>query len=281
MAAVTLQPADAGASLIPPRAAPPGVSAPGLGRNFLITLAGNALYAACQWGILVILAKLGSPEIVGKYALAMAICSPIILFSNLQLREIQATDARRDYGFGDYLALRILCTAVALATIVAITAIFHIERETAAVVMFVALAKALDSISDVVFGLLQQREHMTPVAGTLAANGVASLIASGVAMWLTASVVWAAAMSAGGSAVAVAVAWAYTWRAVGAPREMCPTWHPATLLRLTVLSSPLGIVALLISLNRNMPLYFVERHLGPHGLGVYAAMAYLIRPGLP
>jgi O-antigen/teichoic acid export membrane protein len=145
--------------------------------------------------------------------------------------------------------------------------------------MFVALAKALDSISDVLFGLLQQRERMAPVGGTLAANGVASLVATAVALWMTRSVVWAAAMSAVGSAVAVAVAWAYTSRAVGAWREMCPTWHPARLLRLIVLSLPLGIVALLITLNANMPRYFVERHFGRHDLGIYAAMAYLIMVG--
>jgi O-antigen/teichoic acid export membrane protein len=279
MTAVTVQPADASAAMIPPPAAPPGAAVRSLRRNFLLTLAGNVLYAACQWGILVVLARLGSPAIVGKYALAMAVCSPVILFSNLQLREIQATDARRDYGFGDYLSLRILCTVAALPAIVAITAIFHAERETAAVVMFVALAKALDSISDVLFGLLQQRERMAPVGGTLAANGVASLVATAVALWMTRSVVWAAAMSAVGSAVAVAVAWACTSRAVGAWREMCPTWHPARLLRLIVLSFPLGIVALLITLNANMPRYFVERHFGHHDLGIYAAMAYLMMVG--
>jgi hypothetical protein len=34
--------------------------------NFLWTLAGNVVYAACQWGILVALAKLGTPQMVGR-----------------------------------------------------------------------------------------------------------------------------------------------------------------------------------------------------------------------
>jgi O-antigen/teichoic acid export membrane protein len=229
--------------------------------------------------MLVVLAKLGSPQVVGKYALALAVCSPIILFSNLQLREFQATDARRDYAFGDYLALRIVCTVLALTVIVGVAALFHAEPQTAAVILFVALAKAFDSISDVVFGLLQQREQMAPVAGTLAANGVASLIATGVALWLTHSVVWAAGMSAAGSAVAVAVAWAYTARLVGTSADMRPRWHGAVLWRLTALSFPLGVVALLVSLNTNMPRYFVERHFGEYTLGIYAAMAYLIMAG--
>jgi hypothetical protein len=36
--------------------------------NFSWALAGNIIYAACQWGMLSVLAKLGSPEMVGLFA---------------------------------------------------------------------------------------------------------------------------------------------------------------------------------------------------------------------
>ena len=35
--------------------------------NFLWTLGGNVVYAASQWGILVVLAKLGTPQMVGEF----------------------------------------------------------------------------------------------------------------------------------------------------------------------------------------------------------------------
>src|SRR5688500_18644573 len=65
--------------------------------NFAWTLTGNIGYAACQWGMLVLLAKMGSTEMVGQFALALAILTPILGFTNLQLRSVQATDARRDF----------------------------------------------------------------------------------------------------------------------------------------------------------------------------------------
>ena len=44
-----------------------------LRRNFSWTFAGNAVYAACQWGMLVVLAKLGSPEMIGQFTLGLAV----------------------------------------------------------------------------------------------------------------------------------------------------------------------------------------------------------------
>jgi hypothetical protein len=47
--------------------------------NFLWTLSGNVVYAACQWGMLVVLAKLGTHQMVGEFALALAITAPIVV----------------------------------------------------------------------------------------------------------------------------------------------------------------------------------------------------------
>ena len=81
--------------------------------NFSWTLAGNVAYAASQWAMLVVLAKLGTAEKVGQFVLGLAVTAPVMLFSSLKLRSVQATDARGDFHFGDYFALRLLCTALA------------------------------------------------------------------------------------------------------------------------------------------------------------------------
>ena len=68
--------------------------------GFAWVLSGNILYSACQWFIVLLLAKLGSPEQVGLYALGMAVSAPIVLFANLQLRTLLATDVTHQFGFG-------------------------------------------------------------------------------------------------------------------------------------------------------------------------------------
>ena len=136
--------------VLPP---PRGLS---LRENFSWTFAGNVVYAASQWGLLVALAKLGSPEMVGRFSLGLAIAAPVMMLTNLQLRGVQATDARRQYRFGHYLALRLVMTTAALAVIAAISCLAGYSFEAAAVVVIVGVAKASESVSDVYHGLLQQ-----------------------------------------------------------------------------------------------------------------------------
>src|SRR5271166_684261 len=94
----------------------PEVSALPLRVSFSWTLAGNVIYAACQFGMLSVLAKLGSPSMVGQYALGLAITAPVFMLTNLQLRGVQATDARHEFEFADYFTLRL--TATLLGTLV-------------------------------------------------------------------------------------------------------------------------------------------------------------------
>jgi O-antigen/teichoic acid export membrane protein len=70
--------------------------------NFSWALAGNVVYAGCQWGMLMVLAKLGSTEMVGRFALGLAITAPVITFVKFDLRAIQATDIQGIYSFRDY-----------------------------------------------------------------------------------------------------------------------------------------------------------------------------------
>ncbi|MHB8765320.1 MAG: lipopolysaccharide biosynthesis protein [Deferrisomatales bacterium] len=251
----------------------------GLRRNFAWTFAGNLVYALCQWGMLVVLAKMGSTAMVGQFALGLAVAAPVMLFSGLQLRGVQATDARGEYDFGDYLGLRLMTTGLGLGVVAAVAWWASPDGATALVILAVGGAKAVEAVSDVVHGLLQQRERMDRIAASLAVKGIASLAALGVAVALTRSAAWGAvAMAATWAAVLVLIdlpnaRWALGGRA---PR---PRLDPATAWRLTKLALPLGAVMGLLSLNTNLPRYFIQAHLGPADLGVFAALAYLMVAG--
>ena len=57
---------------------------------------------------------------------------------------------------------------------------------------------------------------------------------------------------------------------------MRPNWNPKTLWQLARLSLPLGCMMMLVSLNVNIPRYFVQGHLGERQLGFFVAVAYLM-----
>lgn len=296
-----------------------------LRRNFSWTFTGNLVYAASQWGMLVLLAKLGSPEMVGQFTLGLAVTAPVIMFTNLQLRAIQATDAKHQYVFADYLGLRLVGTGLALLIIAGITLKAGYRWETSLVILAIALAKAFESVSDVFYGLIQQHERMDRIAIALMIKGPLSLLFLGLGVHLTGSVL--------GGAVGLAVAWAivliacdtrngalilknfpkaetdnfsgtqslrseveehseltenYTHQPTltspekGAEKkhnQLLPRWHLPTLGKLIWLALPLGFVMMLISLNTNIPRYFIERYLGERQLGIFGAISYLMVAG--
>src|SRR5208282_5174062 len=240
--------------------------------NFSWTFAGNVVYAGCQWGMLMILAKLGSPERVGQFALGLAVTAPIIMFCNLQLRAIQATDARHEYRFGHYLALRLATTALALLVIAGFACGYRLE--TALVIMAVGLAKGFESLSDVVYGLLQAHERMDRIALSMMIRGPLSLLALGITVYISGSIVW--------GTLALAGVWGLLLIAYDIPNGVrwldkgetfVPRWDLPSLARLAWLALPLGIVMMLISLNSNIPRYFIEHYRGERELGIFAALA--------
>ncbi|NWF78900.1 MAG: oligosaccharide flippase family protein [Chloroflexi bacterium] len=254
--------------------------------NFSWTFAGNIVFAACQWGMLIVLAKIGSPELVGQFALASAITVPVLMLTNMQLRDIQATDARREYPFKDYLGLRLLTTMLALLFIAGTVLVLGYRGETALVIMTFGLFKAAEAISDIVFGLLQQHERMDRVAQSLIIKGLLSLIALGSVVYLTGSLF----LGVLGLAVAwLAVIVLFDLRSLAlilgdtvptGARIPRPRWHRPNLLALTRLALPMGLVMMLISLATSIPRFFVGRYLGEHTLGIFAALTYLQVAGM-
>ena len=255
-------------------AAPPSSDrALGLRGNFIWTLAGNLVYAATQWGLLVVIAKLGAPELVGQFALGLAVCAPIFFLSRLALRPVQATDARREYQFGHYLALRIVTVPVALALVAIIVLTVDYRPEVTWVILAVAIAKAAESLSDPFYGAFQQRERMDHISKSMIAKGLLALVGFTLVFRLTGNLVW--------SVAAIAVAWAtvlvlYDFRGASlfgfATRAV---WEPRVLFALARLALPVGMAAMLLSLNTNIPRYYIERFLNERELGIYAAAAYV------
>jgi O-antigen/teichoic acid export membrane protein len=266
-----------------------------LRRNFSWTLIGNLVYAASQWGMLVVLAKLGNLEMVGQFTLGLAITAPIITFTNLQLRGLQATDALEQYSFGHYFGLRIISTGLALVIIGAIALFSGYPWTTALIILLIGISKSIEAISDVFYGLLQQHERMDRIAVSLMIKGPLSLLLLTLGIYFTGTLWW--------GILGLIVAWLLVLiisdvrssvlllrhlRTTQRDRQttvsnlsyaMSPKWQPKVLLSLISLALPMGIVMLFVSLNVNIPRYFLEQRLGMEDLGIFAAISYLMVAG--
>jgi O-antigen/teichoic acid export membrane protein len=244
--------------------------------SFSWTLAGNAVYAVTQFGIISVLAKMGNASIVGQYALALAISAPVFMLTNLQLRAVQATDARNEFKFADYLTLRGIATVLGILVILGIVAFSRYDAGTKTVIVLVTMAKAIETIADVIAGQLQKFECLDKVARALMLRGVASLATFATAFWLTRNLATAIyAQAATWTATVALYDFRIVARLLGAhPQFFHFGWK--TLKSLILVSWPLGLVMTLISLNINIPRYILERKLGTSELGIFASCAYLL-----
>jgi O-antigen/teichoic acid export membrane protein len=253
----------------------PRVRALSLGPIASWGLFGSVTYAGCQWAMLVVLAKLGSVEMLGQFALGFAVAAPVFLLTNLSLREVLATDARAEHAFGDYLALRLIATSAGLLAIAGVAGLVGYRGQTRAVILLVGVVKAIETVSDVFYGLMQRHERMNLIAGSIVLRGVLSVLGLAVGVYLSGSVLW--------GLVLVAVVWALVLATYDVPEgarvlgtTVRPRWVRVDLGRLMRLSLPLGVTAMLISLSATIPRYFVERSRGESELGAFVAMAYLM-----
>ena len=247
-----------------------------LRKNFIWTLFGNFSYGFAQWGILIITAKFCTPEVVGRFSLALAVTAPVIMFANLNLRGVLATDATRRYHFRDYLTLRLIMLSAALLVITAITTAAGYEIELAAVILIVGLAKVFESLSDVFYGLQQQSERMDRISISLTIKAIASLLAFGTGVYISNGILW--------GVINLALTWVGLLFLIDIPSAartsdqhgLWPQWNPSNLKTLTWLALPLGIATLLNSLLTNIPRYFIAWNLGERELGIFSAMAYVM-----
>jgi O-antigen/teichoic acid export membrane protein len=245
--------------------------------NFAWALAGNLVYAISQWGIIVALAKFGNVLMVGQFSLGLAIVTPVLMFSNFDLRAVQATDARRQYRFADYLYLRGGLTLAGLAAIAAIVWFGRCGGRTGAVILAVALAKSVETLSDIHYGLFQLNDRLDQTGQSMMLRGVLSVMAISAGLYFTGDVFWGCI---GIAAVWMGVLLLFDFRRgrgiVAQTEGLCGVLPAESRQksRLLILALPLGLVTTLAAINLHMPRYFIEATLGARPLGIFSAMAY-------
>ena len=256
--------------------------------NFSWTFMANVILAASQAGVLGILITLGTSEMTGLFYLGLTMVTPTLLFTDLSLRAVQATDSRQDYDFRDYFGLRLAMTTIAIP-VIGIWAIIYCGGNVYEIgaILVIALSKGSESIADVIFGALQQRERMDRVAISVILRAIGSVVAVGIVFFITRELILAVA-----AMLAVRLLLLVYYDIPNASwlngrscenNEKKPNWlaiRPRfclrTMRKLAWLSAPLALVSVLIALNATIPRLFLDSYHGKTSLAVFATLAYLI-----
>jgi O-antigen/teichoic acid export membrane protein len=245
-------------------------------RSLSWTLFGELSFALSQWLALMVLAKLGSAEALGRYSLGLAVATPIVLFANLHLRPIYVVDVRSRWGFADFLGLRSLLLPLALILVAGVCVVRDWPWETAAVVMLIAVVRVSEGASDIYYARAQRAETMNPIGISRALRGVLSiaLLAGGLAL---ADDVVALALVAAAMVLHTLLYDRRKAAAIEIPGDpsgtsMHPRFRGEALRSLFSEALPIGVAAALLALTANVPAYVLEQRHGLAAVGILAAV---------
>jgi O-antigen/teichoic acid export membrane protein len=255
---------------------PKDANSPSLKKNFSWVLSGNIAYALSKGILMVLIAKLGSPRMVGQFTLALAIAAPVFTLAGLRLRAIIATDTKNEYDFSYYILLRAITTTIAILITLLIVLIFGYSGEFAWVLIFIAIGRGIESISDIIFGLFENKERMNVIGKSMMIKSVLSVMLMGILFKTTGSLA--------GGAAGLATAWLIVlifYDLINARPFISLKLRikPPMLIKLFRTCIPLSTVSAIGSIEGNMSNYLIQGFLGSEILGFYSSIANLITVG--
>ncbi len=258
--------------------------------HFLWLTAGMAAAAAFRLLLVVLLARRDA-EILGQYSLAVAIATPLVIFSRMRLRSLQASQTHGKYCFGHYASLTLLGSLCSLGIVAAIALGSRQDLGMLGVILLVTAGLIFESGSELCYGQFQQRQQMELIGRSMVLRATFSGI---VALWWMGCGFSVYVVLTGICCVGVLTWLGYDLRQlrriltetddenVGGAQpngSIRPIWEHETLWRLSVTAIPLAIGGALASFNLNVPRYFLESTAGLKQLGIFSAIATLMIPG--
>ena len=246
--------------------------------NALRAIVARTIYVLAQLALVAVLAWLTNPVEVGTFILAYAVTGPVFMLTNLQLRVVLATDSNGEFPFGSYFQLRLLTALGTFAALCIASGWIMGSTTGRTVLVAVALAKAIESVSDVYVGLLEREELIRVSSRSILLRGVSALAAfsTGLLLWHDLSV----------ASVMLACAWGMilllhdvpSARGVLASRDTeeipsalrAPGWKE--MASIANRAWPLGLAAMVMSLQTNFPRLWTGWLLGEEALGVFGVL---------
>jgi O-antigen/teichoic acid export membrane protein len=236
------------------------------------SMIGQIVYVLSQLTIVVALARFGTVEDVGRFGLSTAITGPIFFFFSLGLRFNLATDTASSFGFGTFLAVRLIGVVGALLTVAAIAALTIRDPLTITILGLFALAKAVEQHSDLMYGVFQKHGKLRWVATSQILRGVLS------------AAVFTAIMILNGSPGLAFLTFFAVWLGVlllyDLPRALRFEGRahriagPAEIWRLAWNSAPLGAAGFFANLSASTPRLVLGHFVGLEALGYFTSVAY-------
>src|SRR5699024_3440422 len=238
--------------------------------NIAYTFLGNITAALIKWLILILIVRLMNPEAVGFYTFAIALTSPIMLFSNMRLRTRYIVE---NIDFNDLMKIRYILDVISMIIIFVTTYLFM--NDYIYIVILIALTKALDLSSELYYGILQKNENFKLIGMMMVGKNIGIIIVFACILILTKNLYFSLI-----GQIFIRFIWLilverkalkYTVKATSQELK-----SKKILFTMFLTGLPLGVVQLLNSYNILIPRYLIENFLSLKDVGIFASISYLL-----
>ncbi|WP_114571733.1 oligosaccharide flippase family protein [Exiguobacterium flavidum] len=244
--------------------------------RFNLIFIADTVYSLHQWVILTLLIKWSTPLNLGQFNYALALTAPIVMFCWLNASTILTAERAGLANFRLFIRTRFSLLTVGALLLVIIYQFFGKEG-VFLVTLLVYLNKYVESFADLAYGFLQGHMAFREVAISKIMRSTINVIGAATALFLGHSVVWFVTAMIVSNLIMLLIYDLPTVKRIGkgfVSQQLDTRYQSPKSLFLRAL--PLGFVALLVSLNANIPRLFVGQKLGTAELGYYASIAYLL-----
>lgn len=140
-------------------------------KNFIILASAKIFYGLSQWLLLVIVAQIGGESALGEFSLALAITTPIFLFSSLQLPSLIIADSQKNLP-SDYIKLNQIMVLASVLLLIILTIASKYNLNTSVIIVLYGLVKATESISEIQIAFLHKAELFRKMALSLVIKSI-------------------------------------------------------------------------------------------------------------
>lgn len=240
------------------------------------TLLGELCFAAGHFGLLVVMARMGSQTALGRYALGLAIATPLFVLTSLHLRPTYVVTDDARFEFGHYLTLRLVAIPATIGTAIVWSLGAGHDLATLVVVALVALIRGSEMLADIFHAAAGRAEALRRVGISRALRGSTLLASVALALLVGLEVPGALAI---GALAGLVLTLGYDLPTARAFVDVRPRWSGPLLLCVIKLAAPVGLAGGLLGLTMNTPTYVLEGHQGVDAVGRYAAVISILYVG--
>ena len=242
-------------------------------KNFLWIFGGTGFFNACQWFSMVAMARICQPEQVGQFSLAVALCSPIILMSGMNLRMAIVSDFSADYKFIHYLRLRIFSGVISVLLIAILCLWCKYDTYLVLMILTITIEKLFLDVATVYYGKFQLNERMDLISKSYTVRGGAGVILFVLLLLMSKNILLAVA---GRAIISITALFFFEIPKSRIFKNETPLIFKRNTYSLFKKVFPLGVVMGIMSLKTNIPRYFIAEYCGEDMLGYFTAINVLL-----